>query len=428
MDIERTGSSDAEGRQSQDYAATSEVQALAATQAGPMQPALQPNAKVVSALDGPVVLPEGVSLDQIKVSGRDLVVSLPDGTQMVIVDGAVFVPQLIIDGVQIPPANIAALLIGNEPQPAAGSPQSSGGSFATDEGDIGDPFNLGDLLPPTELAFSVPEQQEIIPVVEEEDTEPTVVIVTDDFPAGASDVADTVDEAGLPAREGEPAGSNQSANSETTTGTILFNAPDAPAVVAINGTAITEVGQTIETERGVLTITSIADGEIGYSYILSDNVVGAAEPDVFTVTVTDGDGDVATATLSISVADDAPTARPDTDAIEAGTYGPESGNVLTGTGTTSGVNGADVPGADGAQVAGVAAGATDSDLDNASTVGVEIQGEYGVLTLNADGSYSYTRDAGTPGGVSDVFTYTLKDGDGDLSSAAAGDADDRYLR
>ena len=417
MDIERTGSSDAEGRQSQDYAATSEVQALAATQAGPMQPALQPNAKVVSALDGPVVLPEGVSLDQIKVSGRDLVVNLPDGTQMVIVDGAVFVPQLIIDGVQIPPANIAALLIGNEPQPAAGSPQSSGGSFATDEGDIGDPFNLGDLLPPTELAFSVPEQQEIIPVVEEEDTEPTVVIVTDDFPAGASDVADTVDEAGLPAREGEPAGSNQSANSETTTGTILFNAPDAPAVVAINGTAITVVGQTIETERGVLTITSIADGEIGYSYILSDNVVGAAEPDVFTVTVTDGDGDVATATLSISVADDAPTARPDTDAIEAGTYGPESGNVLTGTGTTSGVNGADVPGADGAQVAGVAAGATDSDLDNASTVGVEIQGEYGVLTLNADGSYSYTRDAGTPGGVSDVFTYTLKDGDGDLSSA-----------
>ncbi|WP_421872893.1 Ig-like domain-containing protein [Nitratireductor rhodophyticola] len=44
-----------------------------------------------------------------------------------------------------------------------------------------------------------------------------------------------------------------------------------------------------------------------------------------------------------------------------------------------------------------------------------IQGTYGKLTLNADGSYSYTRDAGTAGGVSDVFTYTLKDGDGDLT-------------
>ena len=44
-----------------------------------------------------------------------------------------------------------------------------------------------------------------------------------------------------------------------------------------------------------------------------------------------------------------------------------------------------------------------------------IQGSFGVLTLAADGSYSYTRNAGTAGGVNDVFTYTLTDGDGDLS-------------
>ncbi|MGX9148425.1 Ig-like domain-containing protein, partial [Mesorhizobium sp. 128a] len=40
---------------------------------------------------------------------------------------------------------------------------------------------------------------------------------------------------------------------------------------------------------------------------------------------------------------------------------------------------------------------------------------YGKLTLAADGTYSYVRDAGTPGGVNDVFTYTIKDGDGDTS-------------
>ncbi|MFN5825100.1 MAG: VCBS domain-containing protein, partial [Sphingomonadales bacterium] len=42
---------------------------------------------------------------------------------------------------------------------------------------------------------------------------------------------------------------------------------------------------------------------------------------------------------------------------------------------------------------------------------------YGVLTLNGDGSYSYIRNPGTPGGVADTFTYTLRDGDGDISSA-----------
>ena len=54
----------------------------------------------------------------------------------------------------------------------------------------------------------------------------------------------------------------------------------------------------------------------------------------------------------------------------------------------------------------------------AGTVGGTTTGQYGVLTLNADGgSYSYTRNAGTPGGVTDTFTYTLTDGDGDTATA-----------
>jgi VCBS repeat-containing protein len=52
-----------------------------------------------------------------------------------------------------------------------------------------------------------------------------------------------------------------------------------------------------------------------------------------------------------------------------------------------------------------------------SAVGAAIQGQYGRLTINADGSYSYTRNAGTPGGVTDVFTYRLTDGDGDVATA-----------
>ena len=49
------------------------------------------------------------------------------------------------------------------------------------------------------------------------------------------------------------------------------------------------------------------------------------------------------------------------------------------------------------------------------TVGAVIVGTYGQLTLQANGNYSYVRNAGSPGGVTDTFTYTVKDGDGDLA-------------
>ncbi len=49
--------------------------------------------------------------------------------------------------------------------------------------------------------------------------------------------------------------------------------------------------------------------------------------------------------------------------------------------------------------------------------GLSIHGQYGTLVMQTDGSYTYTRDAGTPGNVSDKFTYTLTDGDGDTSTA-----------
>ena len=370
--------------------------------------------------DGTVVLPAGTDINQIEVSGRNLIVHLPDGSDLVILDGAVVMPQLVVGDVQIPSVNLAALLIGEEPQPAAGLPRSSGGNFAGPAGNVGDPHGLGDLLPPTELQFTQPETREILPIAPDE--KPEVVVVTPDQPAGAIDATANVSEAGLPARgEGEPAGTAAATDSERTTGTIQITANDGLAGVTINGTAITTVGQTVTTSLGVLTITSIGSGAIGYSYVLSDNVIGTPPAEIFTVVVTDRTGDQATATLSISIADDAPQAHNDTDLVAAGSYGPETGNVVTGAGTTSGAAGADVSGADGfaptGAVVGVAAGANGASLDNANTVGHAIQGQYGVLTLNGDGSYSYVRSEGTPGGVSDSFTYTVRDGDGDLSHA-----------
>jgi len=87
--------------------------------------------QIVPGPDGVVTLPPGVELSDVHVVGRNLVVDLPDGTQLVIIDGAIFVPQLALDGVEVPATNVAALLIGQEIQPAAGEiPPSGGGNFA----------------------------------------------------------------------------------------------------------------------------------------------------------------------------------------------------------------------------------------------------------------------------------------------------------
>ena len=221
----------------------------------------------------------------------------------------------------------------------------------------------------------------------------------------------------LPARDGEPAGSQFDGNSETTTGTITFNSPDGVGSVTVSGVTITpgSLPQTIVSNAtGTLVVTGYSYnpttgvGSITYVYTLNDNTLNTSGSTVsFPVVVTDLDGDAASDQLDIRIIDDAPFAANDSDSIAAGQYGPATGNVIT---DAEGDGGADVKGADGATVTAVS-GTT------AGTVGGSTAGQYGVLTLNADGSYSYVRNAGTPGGVSDVFSYTITDGDGDPSTA-----------
>ncbi|MWV18034.1 type I secretion C-terminal target domain-containing protein [Pseudomonas sp. L-22-4S-12] len=135
--------------------------------------------------------------------------------------------------------------------------------------------------------------------------------------------------------------------------------------------------------------------------------------------LTDQDGQFDSDTLSVNIIDDVAEAQNDTDSLAAGGFGPATGNVITDAAAGDAGDsdtGADTRGADGAQVSSVTA----TTAGGAPTVvagATVVQGEYGVLTLNPDGSYSYVRDAGTPGGVSDVFTYTLQDGDGDTDTA-----------
>ena len=137
-----------------------------------------------------------------------------------------------------------------------------------------------------------------------------------------------------------------------------------------------------------------------------------------TATLTDRDGDSSSATAAIGTnlrfEDSGPVAVGDVGAIPAGSFDPASGNVIT---DAEGDGGGDAVGADGAVVTAVASVNIPASPDLDPGPNFQIAGQYGVLTLSPDGSASYVRNPGSPGEVSDVFTYTLTDGDGDSSTA-----------
>jgi VCBS repeat-containing protein len=349
---------------------------------------------------GVVNLPAGVQLSDVHVVGSDLVVHLPDGSQMVIPEGTIFVPQFVIGNVEVPAQNIAALLVDSEPKPAAGPPESAGGNFAGDVPPLDPGVPLGNLLPPTEFGYTPPQFEQPAGGLH---NPPTVVIETPDNPLGAVDASESVFEKGLPARGSLPAGSgeiadgnpnNNSDPSESNTGTIVFSAQGGLQGVTIDGVAVSSVGQQINGQYGVLTITGIdlASGQITYSYTLSSNTAGDSTQDVFTVVVTDHSGEAATASLTVHVVDDVPTAHDDS-ASQAGINAAVSVNVIAN----------DVQGADGVNLA------TGVQVVNGSLTGT------GTLHYNGDGTFTYTPTAGESGDV--TFQYTITDGDGDTSTA-----------
>jgi VCBS repeat-containing protein len=250
----------------------------------------------------------------------------------------------------------------------------------------------------------------------------TIHIAANIQPAASASALDAmVSEAGLPPHGLLPAGSgeiadglpnNNSDTSETATGTIMVTLGDTPSVVTIDNIAVTAVGQTIGGTFGTLTITSISTTQIGYSYTLNTNTSGDTTHDDFVVKVTDSDNATASATLVVNIVDDVPTAHADTNSVTEG--------ALLTVNVASGVLVNDLPGADGfaagGGVVGVASGSNTSSPVSGG-VGIGIAGAHGTLNLHADGSYSYQSTANNiTSNTTDTFVYTIKDGDGDLST------------
>jgi VCBS repeat-containing protein len=240
---------------------------------------------------------------------------------------------------------------------------------------------------------------------------------------------DVVDEEAMPF-----VGSNPPSDEEYAYGTFKVTDPDGLddiESVTINGNTFSIdalVGKFVAGNSGILTITDYdsATGVADYKYELTKATTdkpGKTEFDKFTLTTSDSNGDLTSypAYIKIEITDDQPIARNDTDQVAFVESGDgfdrvADGNVLTGVGTTSGLTGADTPGADQPAVvysigfdANTSGSVGSSERVDVGVSGASIDGKYGTLTIDPDGSYSY---AANPEKLPEPTTTTVTDGSG----------------
>ncbi|MED7668656.1 retention module-containing protein [Pseudomonas moraviensis subsp. stanleyae] len=219
-------------------------------------------------------------------------------------------------------------------------------------------------------------------------------------------------------------GSNPDTSALTRSGSFTVTALDGLQTLTVGGIAVISNGvaaglpQSVVSPLGsTFTITGYdpATGVVSYSYTLADN---EAHPNAnganslsenFDVVATDTDGSTSSGQINVNIVDDLPTAHADAASVAEG--GTVSGNVLDND-----IGGADGPAATGA-VVGVRAGA-DTSTSAVGGLNSQINGTYGYLTLDANGNAVYHSNPNVvngPGAV-DVFTYTVRDSDGDEST------------
>ncbi|MEP9395946.1 hypothetical protein, partial [Mesorhizobium sp. KR2-14] len=293
-----------------------------------------------------VHLPANVSIDNIKVDGQNLVLEQADGTLIVIKNAAANVPTFILGEVEVPRVALLAALEASGVDVAfgpngsisvGGSTNSSGGNFALPLGGIGQGFNLSDLLPPTALEFSQLDARDLYPGVANQ--APGIDLLGD---------SGIVHESGLPGVGSNPGSVTEGHIYE---GQFRLSDPDGLRdlkTLTINGVTVNianMVGKSFDGAHGVLTITGYnpATGVVTYSYELTSattDVPDVAERDTFSLIVSDGRASSAPVSISIEIVDDEPTAFADTDNVEAGSFAPITGDVLSN----------DVFGADGKDV------------------------------------------------------------------------------
>ncbi len=235
---------------------------------------------------------------------------------------------------------------------------------------------------------------------------------------------------------------NDDSDADGDTITVTQIKPNGGSNSAVSsGSSYNSSGTTVTGSYGQLTIG--ADGSYTYTANqaladpLDEGTGGNASDtatDEFVYTISDGNGgtDTATITITITGVNDIPTAVNDfgavTEDLTITINNSESGN-LSGSYDTHDEHSGDIlsndtdPDASPTHtITAVRIGST-AGSGTAGTVGSALTGTYGQLTLNANGSYSYTAnqdaadalDVGDT--VSDYFNYTMDDEHDDTSTA-----------
>ncbi|WP_193178639.1 proprotein convertase P-domain-containing protein, partial [Oricola nitratireducens] len=394
-------------------------------------------AEIVPNISNEVRLPAGVSLENVEISGRDLILHQADGSDIVIKNAAINVPTFYIDGVLIPQEALVAALEANDINIAAGPNgtlvassgelASSGGNFGVPAPGIGDADPILGLLPPTALQF---------PELERE-----ILGTIDDKPTVGENLAVLLDDDVL---GGNPGGLDDDPDAENVTGILshFYGMNGAGSLLLIG--ADVPAGFTVDVSPDGLTLTILQDGTAVLQVTLSNSLDGAytvtqlapvahpvsgeSEDNLeFSITyrVSDVDGDHADGTLVVNVDDDTPvigetgSAQVDEDDLSLaggdladGNHDSQAGDDATGTDATLDTDG------DATTVAGSldihwGADSANSVIDGGASIGA---GDRGVTfspsaigTLEALGLFSQGEALG----------YSLN-GDGDVLTATAG--------
>ncbi|TCM80958.1 DUF5801 repeats-in-toxin domain-containing protein, partial [Rhizobium sp. BK068] len=323
----REGVEVAQANNSQQPEKTDRVPAAPQTVAANAHPA-----EIVPDQNNIAHLPADVSIDDIRVEGNNLVLVQADGTEIVIVNGALHVPTFLLGEVELPQQAVIAALEQSNINVAAGpdgsysasaAPPSSGADFQdTIQQDPNDPTQLAQLLADTQQPDPGPgDRQELfddLPTISDTATlsltetegqeggfETQSVNGTFGFDGGA-DVGQItaiqfIDS--LDMDEGTQNGSHLDLTSD-----------GKPVVITVDGLTIT--GSIDGQPVFVLTVTNAATGAFTFTQFgpLDHPDKGQAGLDdvlrlQFSYTVTDKDGDSATGTASIDINDDAPIAN-----------------------------------------------------------------------------------------------------------------------
>jgi len=249
-----------------------------------------------------------------------------------------------------------------------------------------------------------------------------------------------------------------STGTNTVTNTLDFLTPDGFVSIKIGDTIYDQAGLdalagiTVTMAGGVLTFDSysntgldaynrFSDHTITYTYVSSGaydhNGLAGDFIDSLAVVLIDGADVVLNSSIDITIEDDLPTTQADTNWIQEGTVihtisgdvfaGNDNGFFDPGTGQIDYADEADHIGADDDSVANDVIGvvvSTDTSTDASGNIGTALVGQYGTLTMLADGTYDYVLDGANPNikamidgeSLDETFVYTIRDSDGDTST------------